>query len=432
MNQKTDKNIQIPSITGNQNVWLKVGTVLNGYNTNPLTDAHIVYDSDSILYVGTTSPPQNILHPTKNKPDIELPDFTLLPGLIEAHAHLFLDGKELDQEKRKIHLQKSNKQLFNEALRRAEKLIKIGIIGVRDAGDKNEVGLSLSKLHKSKKSLIPFIESPGAAINKKGQYGKFISIPLEDYNSSKECVASRVHEGAERIKLIATSIINLEEGRVTKEPQMTESEIKDLVRVTKSFGLQTFVHASGNEGIENVIEGNVGSVEHGFFIKEDQLAKMRDRQIAWVPTFAPIQKQILYAEQLGLNKKIISTLKRILDQHSNNLVKAYAIGTPIVAGSDAGSLGVEHGLGFLDELELMENAGLSPLAVINSATGNSSNYLRFKEEFGQIKTGNKSRFILIKYSPLESVANLKKEKYIVFDGAVYKSDGENEIKDLIN
>ena len=420
MSQQINNDIDLPSIKGNQNVWLKVGTILDGYSTKPLNNAHIVYDSDSILYVGTSSPRSNILYPQRTQPDIELPDFTLLPGLIEAHAHLFLEGGELDSLKRKTHLQKSDEILFKEARSRAEKLIGMGIIAVRDAGDKNGVGLSLSKLYKSNKSSIPYIESPGAAINKKGYYGKFISTPLENYNSPEECVASRVQEGAERIKLIATDIINLEEGCVTKEPQMTVPEIKNLVKAAKSFGLQTFAHASGSDGIENVIEGKVDSVEHGFFIKNDQLAKMRDRQIAWVPTFAPIQKQIQYANQLGLNEKIIRNLKKILERHSNSLVKAYEMGTPIVAGSDAGSLGVDHGLGFLDELELLESTGLSPITVINSATGNSSNQLRFKEKFGQIKAGYRSRFILTKHSPLESISNLKKKKYIVFDGVAYE------------
>jgi len=424
VNQKINNNIKIPSTTDDKNVWLEVGTLLDGTSSKPLQNAHIVYNSNSILYVGTTPPSSNILHSEQTQPGLELPDFTLLPGLIEAHAHLFLEGGELNPEKRKTHLQKSNVELFNEAVNRAEKLIPLGIIAVRDAGDKNGVGLSLNKLYRNKKSLIPFIESPGAAINKKNHYGKFISTPLENYNSAEECVKSRIHEGAERIKLIATGIINLEEGCVTKEPQMTVTEIKNLVNAAKTFGLQTFAHASGSDGIENVIEANVGSVEHGFFITNDQLAKMRDQQIAWVPTFTPIQKQIQYAHQLGLNEKVTSNLKKILEQHANSLVKAYETGTPIIAGSDAGSLGVEHGLGFLNELEVMENARLPSISVINSATGNSSYHLRFKEKFGQIKAGYKSRFILTKHSPLESISNLSREKYIVFDGIVYDSNKE--------
>jgi imidazolonepropionase-like amidohydrolase len=94
----------------------------------------------------------------------------------------------------------------------------------------------------------------------------------------------------------------------------------------------------------------------------------------------------------------------------------------IIAGSDAGSYGVEHGLGFLDELVLMERAGLSPVAVINSATGTSSKRLAFKEKVGQIKADYLSRFILTRNSPLKTVANLRKHRFVIFHDAVFESD----------
>ena len=111
-----------------------------------------------------------------------------------------------------------------------------------------------------------------------------------------------------------------------------------------------------------------------------------------------------------------------LEQHAASLAKAHEMGVQIIAGSDAGSVGVAHGIGFLYELELMERAGLPPLAVINSATGTSSNRLAFKEKFGQIKPGFQSRFILTRHSPLEHVSNLRKQKSVVFDGEVFESD----------
>ena len=171
-----------------------------------------------------------------------------------------------------------------------------------------------------------------------------------------------------------------------------------------------------------MIDGGVDSIEHGFFVRDDQLAKMRDRQIAWVPTFAPVQKQVDHADVMGWDAGVVLNLKGILDQHASALVKAHELGVQIIAGSDAGSYGVAHGLGFLDELELMERAGLPPTAVINSATGTSSKRLAFKEKFGQIKPGFLSRFILTRHSPLEGVGNLRKSKIIIFDDNVFESD----------
>src|SRR5260221_14787630 len=109
-------------------------------------------------------------------------------------------------------------------------------------------------------------------------------------------------------------------------------------------------------------------------------------------------------------------------------MKAHAMGVQIIAGSDAGSAGVVHGVGFLYELELIERAGLPPLAVINSATGTGSSRLAFKEKFGQIKPDFQSRFILTHHRPLQSVSNLRKQKFVVFDGDVFES--EKNIADL--
>jgi imidazolonepropionase-like amidohydrolase len=269
---------------------------------------------------------------------------------------------------------------------------------------------------------MPYVDSPGAAIHRKGRYGSFMAEPLESFNSLNDCVEARVRAGADRIKLIPTGIINFKKGAVTAEPQMTAAEVSELVAAAKSFGKQGFAHASGDIGIERAIEGAVDSIEHGFFVRDDQLAKMRDRQIAWVPTFAPVQKQVDHADIVGWDEHVVSHLNRILEQHAASLLRAHQMGVQIIAGSDAGSYGVAHGTGFFYELELMQRAGLSPISIINSATGVASNRLAFKDNFGQIKSGFQSRFILTRHSPLETVSNLRKHKVVVFDGNIFESD----------
>ncbi|MGI8965137.1 MAG: hypothetical protein ACR2H1_03500, partial [Limisphaerales bacterium] len=94
------------------------------------------------------------------------------------------------------------------------------------------------------------------------------------------------------------------------------------------------------------------------------------------------------------------------------------------------SVGVAHATGFLRELELMERAGMPSLAVINAATGNSANRLGYKEKFGIIKPGFLSRFILAKFSPLDTVVNLQKEKHVIFDGIVCDFDEKYAIMGL--
>lgn len=414
----------IPTATPGHSVWLNVGSLLDGTSSAPAKDAHVVYDARGIRFVGRngSTPPRELVRTGQTAPDFFDPDATLLPGLIEAHAHLFLEGGELDLAKRAAYLKKTPDELLAAAKPRLEKLVRLGVTAVRDAGDKDGVGLALSKLYRSgDRPLMPYLESPGAAIHHRGRYGSFMGGAMEDYPSPAACVAARIAAGADRIKLIPTGIINFQKGAVITEPQMTTDELKQFVTAATAANRQTFAHASGDAGIERVIESGVDSVEHGFFVREDQLVRMRDRQTAWVPTFAPVQLQVDHAARFGWDASVTGNLQRILDGHAASLVKAHAMGVLIVAGSDAGSCGVAHGLGFLYELELMERAGLPPLAVINAATGVSAGRLGFREKFGRIEPGYLSRFILTRHSPLAGVGNLRREKTVVFDDQVFEA-----------
>lgn len=414
-------------------VWLHVGTLLDGTSTVPAQDAHVVYDAAGIRFVGRNgqTPPRELLRAGQTSPDVVAPDATLLPGLIEAHAHLFLEGGELTLDRRAEYLKQDAAGLLASAMPRLEKLVRLGVTAVRDAGDKDGVGLALSKLYQSaSRPLMPYLDSPGAAIHHRGRYGSFMGGALEDHASPAACVEARVAAGADRIKLIPTGIINFKQGAVTTEPQMTVEELRQLAAAANTAGRQTFAHASGDAGIERVIEGGIDSVEHGFFVRDDQLARMRDRQIAWVPTFAPVQLQVDEAARYGWDATVVGNLQRILDAHATSLVKAQALGVLIIAGSDAGSCGVAHGTGFLRELELMEQAGLPPWAVLNAATGVSAGRLGYREKFGRIEPGWLSRFILTRHAPLSGVAALRRAKTVVFDGRVLTHDDRFEATGL--
>jgi imidazolonepropionase-like amidohydrolase len=230
--------------------------------------------------------------------------------------------------------------------------------------------------------------------------------------------------------LLVSGIINFKVGQVTVPPQMTVEDVAELVRTAKSHGRQTFAHASGAEGVENSILGGVTTVEHGFFITHDQLAKMRDSQIAWVPTFAPVQLQIDRAAELGWDDQVVSNLKRIIESHQQMLRRAHAMKVKVVAGSDAGSCGVAHGIGFLQELRHMERAGMPPMAILRSATGTSAETLDFSEPIGQIAPGFRSRFIITQHDPFQTVANLQKDKTIFFDGNIIQSSAEMDSEGL--
>ncbi|HEX8522517.1 MAG TPA: amidohydrolase family protein [Tepidisphaeraceae bacterium] len=400
-----------------RSVRLRVGTLLDGASQAPMRDADLVFTAQEIVSV---TPHDGA------EPDLWLKEATVLPCLIEAHAHLFLDGAPVNFQQREQYLKETPEYMLSRARARWPKILECGIGAVRDAGDKHNVGLSLAAESKQFASVLrptPYIDSPGAAIHHKGRYGSFMGQPVEDHASPAACVASRVQQGADRIKLLVSGIINFKVGQVTTPPQMSVDEVREFVAAAHEHHRQTFAHASGTEGVEHSIEGGVNTVEHGFFITPEQLAKMRDRNIAWVPTFAPVQVQIDRAAELGWSDEIVSHLKRIIESHQNMLRLAHEMGVRLVAGSDAGSCGVAHGVGFLWELEQMQRAGVPAWAVINSATGTSAATLHFPEKIGRLAPHHRARFIITEHNPLQAVANLQRQKTILFDGrAVHAPD----------
>jgi imidazolonepropionase-like amidohydrolase len=404
-------------------IWLRVGQLIDGLSDRCLRHADLVFDSRQIRFVGDNGgqPAAELLAPGQNKPDAELADWSVLPCLIEAHAHLFLDGAPIDFAQRETYLKQPAEWMLARARARWTKIVQCGVGTVRDAGDKHGVGLALAaeaKTRWGRTSTTPWIDSPGAAIHHRGRYGSFMAEPIEEYAGPAECVAARVAAGADRIKLLATGIINFKVGRVTTAPQMTAAEVVTLVATARQHGRQTFAHASGTDGIENSIEGGVTTIEHGFFITDEQLAKMRDRQIAWTPTFAPVQLQLDRAEEMGWNSEVAGHLKRIIADHQRMLSGAHEMGVTVIAGSDAGSCGVPHGVGLLQEMQQMERGGMPTMAVLQAATGMSARTLCFAEPVGKIAAGCRTRLIFTRHDPLATVANLQREKIVWFDESV--------------
>lgn len=404
---------------GSGPVWLRVGRLFTGCDASVIRDAHLVYDGARILHAGVESPDPALVRAGQAAPDLVLPDFTALPGLTDAHTHLFLEGGELDPARRADYLKLTADDFQGRAEARLARLIAIGVTAVREAGDKYGVGLNLQARSRSPEAgLMPYVDAPGAAINHQGRYGSFMARPVEEQGTPEGAVDDRIAAGAHRIKLLATGIINFEKGAVTAKPQMPADELAQFVAASNARGKQTMVHCSGNDGVANCLAAKVDSIEHGYFVDDEQLARMRDLDTAWVPTFAPVQFQFDAAATLGWSDLVCSNLQRILDGHARSLARAGELGVRIVAGSDSGSHGVAHGWGFLQELELMERAGLSAAQVLRSATGAGSERLGYAGDFGRLAAGAQARFLLTPHDVFSTVANLRHTKVVVFDGRI--------------
>jgi imidazolonepropionase-like amidohydrolase len=402
--------------------WIVVGQLLDARNRRILKNAHLVYSHSQILHVASEAPEAAIAN-GREAPDLTLPEYTALPGLIEGHSHTFLEGAELVAEHRAEYQRQDPLTLYQKAAARLHAMARLGIIAMRDGGDKDGVGLRLSRLTAAN-DCAPFtarVFSPGAGIHRQGRYGGFFGTPLEDHADIESCVQARVMEGADHIKIVPTGIINFAKGEVLAKPQFNVEEIQHFKRAAHARHRHLMAHASGELGVGFAIDGGVDTVEHGFFISDDQLARMRDKEISWVPTFTPVQEQLDHADIMGWSGATLDNLRRILDNHARSLQRAIAMGVNVLVGSDSGSCGVAHGAGLFYEMELLEQAGMPTLDILCQATHGNNRVLTREQPFGSLETGFKPRFFVTPGNPLETVRNFHRERLVVFDGEAESS-----------
>lgn len=285
------------------------------------------------------------------------------PPLVESHAHLFLDGDELDFERRKTHLTKNFDELLAVGAGNLTKYRQCGITVIRDAGDNLGVNHALREIAKT---MGLTVISAGRALRRAGRYGSFMAREISDASQIQATVAAVAKE-ADTLKIVLSGIIDFANGKMKGEPQFNLDELRLMTACARDHGLKTFVHCSGADALEFAMAAQVDSIEHGFFMTESLLKKMADQRIAWVPTLIPVMFQHENPAYGNFDAATVAKLRAILDNHRHCLRLAESLNVTVMAGSDAGSFGVPHGEGLLTELGLMQAAGMSLEKVLDSA-----------------------------------------------------------------
>jgi imidazolonepropionase-like amidohydrolase len=332
----------------------------------------------------------------------------LMPGLVDAHVHLFLDGAPTDGPTRSAHLKKSLCHLTEAARQSARQSLACGVTLVRDAGDRHGINNRV-RGEALRATDLARVRSGGLGVKRPKRYGAFMAQDVEDNEAIRTSVAKLAAENDE-IKLILTGIIDFDAGAVTDEPQFDLDSAKLVVDTARAHGRNTFVHCSGEKGLSIAARAGVGSIEHGFFMNRETLAVMRDNQVAWTPTFCPVHFQWAKPEAVGWSDNTIGNLRRILDSHAESLRIADEMGVPLLMGTDAGSMGVEHGHAMFEEIDRYLEAGLSLEKTLTAATSAARRH--FGLAHATLKPGAPFEAVLLDASPFESAAALRKPRVV--------------------
>lgn len=270
--------------------------------------------------------------------------------LYECHGHIFLHHNDADS----AGLRKTLKGLADD-----------GVFYYRDGGDPE--GISLKAKAMAKDFGIDFV-SPAFAIYKAGYYGKWLGRAFETQREFHALVREAADRGADYIKIMATGILDFNDGGKIHTPALKLAELTQMLHVVHEEGFAAMVHVNGPDHILDALEAGADSIEHGYWPSDKAVDAFLHSGAIWVPTRAPIQNLV------GSGRVPDDVLKTILYTQGAVLRQAYASGVPVASGSDAGALMVPQGQGTEDEIQYLRQLG------IDCASGNLQVAKRFRRK----------------------------------------------------
>ena len=383
----------------------RVLDVQSGKMTAP---GEVLVQGDRISEVGST-----VSHPAGAEV-IDLGDRTLMPGLIDAHVHLFLHVGAEDMQT----IKESVPERTLTAMGAAKDDLMAGFTAERDMGTEGAGSADTAVRNAINKGLFPGprLRISGNAISIVGGHEDAINYnPAQhifsnaDYaNNAIELVATirrQYKEGADFTKIYETGRDQLRNGVYNSIYQYTVAELTAAVQEAARMGKKVAVHATGEPGAGYAVQAGVASVDHGYFLSDETMKMMKEKHIPVVPTFA-----ITESRNNGRNSAS-------LDFHITQFQRQLAAGVPVVVGSDVGPF--PHGTQALEYVLLVKH-GMTPLGAIQAGLLNGAKLLDWDGQIGELKTGYYADIIAVPGDPLKDITALQKVAFVMKGGVIYR------------
>ena len=353
---------------------------------------------------------------------IDLGDRTLMPGMIDAHVHLFLHPGAEDLQT----VQESVPQRTLIAASAAKADLMGGFTAERDMGTEGAQSADSAVRNAIDSGMIPGprMRVSGNAIDITGGHEDAIGFNPEQHVLSNATYADSADDlvrvireelkgGADFIKIYETGKDSYVDGVFHTFYQYTEAQLAAAVAETARQGTRVGVHCTGEPGASYAVAAGVASIDHAYQLSPETMAAMKAKQIYAVPTFTISEYFADHAEtpERGAYERAE------LNYHAAEFKKQLAAGVPFAVGSDVGPF--PHGTQ-ARELELMVEYGMKPLAVLQADMLNGARLLGWKNQIGQLKPGFFADVIAVDGDPLENIGAVKRVAFVMKGGVVYR------------
>ncbi len=355
---------------------------------------------------------------------IDLPDATLLPGLIDMHTHLTFDLNSLGYQGLGI----STAREALHGARNARRTLEAGFTTVRNVGAKDYADIALRDAINDGDVIGPRMVASGPALGITGGHCDENLLPPsfhfqgDGVADGVEAVQHKVREvikyGADVIKICATGGV-LSKGDDPNASQYTLEEMKAIVADAHRLGRRVAAHAHGAEGVRWASEAGVDSVEHGHLMDDAAIATLKKNGTYLVPTLFLTEYMQQHLENSGVPEFSKQKMRDVAAAAQQNAKKAFAAGVKVAFGTDAAVY--PHGLN-AGEFHVYVKLGMTPLAAIQTATINAADLLGWKDRVGTLEPGRWADIVAVDGDPTKDVTILEHVKFVMKGGTVYKND----------
>ncbi len=403
---------------------IKCGTLIDGKSDTAIENAVIVIEGNKIKEVG-----KNVSIPPNAKV-IDLSKATVMPGLIDAHTHILLQGDITSED---YDAQVLRQSIAYRALRSSlscKLSLLNGFTTLRDLGTEGSMYADVDMKKAINKGIIdgPRLFVAGRAINSTGHY----PLSNRDYTwewkvpkglieitgttEARRAVREEISYGADWVKIYADrSYYRLADGSFHSLPNFTAEEINALGDETAMHRKKMSAHAVTRDGILPAIRAGAASIEHGFGMDDECIKLMVEKGIYWCPTI--YVNEWVAEGRAAAGSMMNKVFTEALPATFNKALKA---GVKIAFGTDAG--GFDWTENEAKEFSYMVKWGMTPMQAIKAATTVAAELLDMKGKIGEISRGAFADIVASKDDPLKNISVLEHIGFVMKDGKVYKSE----------